>query len=779
MTVEQRFLNALGYAKVASFDMFDTLAHRTVHPRAVQYQVVLHVARRFSISPIRAQELRDAAWDIAASARSSIGLDHEARFGDWMRQWVWLVSLEPGSLEIDVESAAEDIIGLELELEAESLRVNDDVCELVRQAKSLGKTVVVTSDMYLEMKHIEYLLGVLGIDVHRIFVSSEYGETKRSGRLFRRVAKELEVAAGDIVHIGDNVDADLDGAKAADLDIMAVLYDKRARVKRMRQKEFAWNQFVATGDAGELVRLAAEDGSASLRRGYTGYGHDVFGSVIATFVKRVAEIAESYEIDRVYFMAREGFLLKMVYDIYARSLDDSRQAVPSDYLCVSRLTTLRATSGSYGLREMALGTVHVQTSVRKALGTLVANDETLSRIAARYGFDNIDLQFDQMFHPMFHQLVRDEELLAVIGGNKAAAQSDLAEYLDTIGFFGNRNVLVVDVGWAGQIQESFEMFLKQTGRPVNVYGAYLATNHVAELRRAGGHSIIPVVADRNIHDFYSNSLFRNVDLLETICRAPHGSVIGYDKGLPIESSGEKRSLEETDDVMLSQMQKGVALYAENYFKMASVLCFKSGQTLSTAVGSLLRLHRYPSSQEAALHLAVGHVASHWVGDKAEASPSGLKAQWRASHWKEGFMMARFGLAALALLSFRAAIRREHVIPRSGGQPMPDLRRSRIAPMTCPEQEIYARAHKTYQANQLVQADDMDTRVPFLRDRHLVTAALLARIHAFRNGYKLVTPLTLSMRYVIKRKLFVECPNATRAIHKARHIIWRLKTRIAR
>ena len=38
-----------------------------------------------------------------------------------------------------------------------------------------------------------------------IYVSSEYGKTKRSGNLFRTVLEHEEVEASKILHIGDNL----------------------------------------------------------------------------------------------------------------------------------------------------------------------------------------------------------------------------------------------------------------------------------------------------------------------------------------------------------------------------------------------------------------------------------------------------------------------------------------------------------------------------------------------------------------------------------------------
>jgi FMN phosphatase YigB (HAD superfamily) len=779
-TLEQRFDESISGAVVASFDMFDTLVHRTVHSKAIERSVCLRAAEATGLTIGRTAELRDVAWEIVTASSIEAGKDPEARFEDWMSRWAWLMSLEPAAVVADFEALARDLVECELRLEAAALNINDDAVAMVERAKSRGLKVVLTSDMYLEKHHIERLLEAVRMPVtfDHVFVSSEYSLTKRSGRLFRQICSELHLGEGDLSHIGDNRSSDVDGARHSGCGVRAVHYDRKHRVRRQREKEFVWNQFVSTGEAGELLRIASEDFRPEARQGFMAYGHDVYGPVLAPFIKRIAEIAEERNVDRIYFLAREGFLLKMLYDAYVSSVERRRPTVPSDYLCVSRLTTLRATAGLYGLREAALGTVDAMTSVKKALGRVVNDDILLARIAARYGFSELDELFDQFSHPMFHLLVRDAELNARIDTQKSEFRELLGKYLDTIGFDDAKSVLVVDVGWAGQIQESLALFCQETGRPQIIHGAYLATNNVAEHRRRGGMAIIPALADRNVHDYFANSVFRNVDLYETICRAPHGSVVGYANGLPVEAEGEKREVEARDDAMLSKMQKGVALYAAAYFRMAEALAVSAVQTFDTARASLTRLHRFPTPSEVRVHLDVGHVASHWTGDAVEASvrPS-FRAAFRHAHWKEAFLRAAYGLAPYAAFVCLSAVRRERVVAvASNPEPIPVRSGWADVPAQPPTQDIEHKAMQAFTDNWLrsdVDDKGIDWEVPNLK--HAVVCAALARIHAFRNHYSLRVPASMKVRYWIKKELSISAPKLKTGLLKCRSLASRISS----
>ena len=60
--------------------------------------------------------------------------------------------------------------------------------------------MVVTSDMYLSEDIIRRILTKNGFEGYtNIFVSSEFGEKKRNGKLFKRVVDELRVKPKEIL----------------------------------------------------------------------------------------------------------------------------------------------------------------------------------------------------------------------------------------------------------------------------------------------------------------------------------------------------------------------------------------------------------------------------------------------------------------------------------------------------------------------------------------------------------------------------------------------------
>lgn len=114
----------------------------------------------------------------------------------------------------------------EIETEQEMVYRNSSVYSFICHLKHLKKKIVLVSDMYHSKEVIEELLVSAGIDLTMfsdIFVSSEYDCRKRTGKLFEKVFEHYpEIDKHRIVHIGDDVRGDFDGAHVAGID--AVLY---------------------------------------------------------------------------------------------------------------------------------------------------------------------------------------------------------------------------------------------------------------------------------------------------------------------------------------------------------------------------------------------------------------------------------------------------------------------------------------------------------------------------------------------------------------------------
>ena len=115
----------------------------------------------------------------------------------------------------------------EINTELSICKANSEALELYNRIKSSGKRIIIVSDMYLQKDIIEKILNKCSYDTVGvpIYVSSEYGKTKRKGSLYKEVLLNLDVDANKVMHIGDNLISDYYNAKK--YGIVGCLYNKK------------------------------------------------------------------------------------------------------------------------------------------------------------------------------------------------------------------------------------------------------------------------------------------------------------------------------------------------------------------------------------------------------------------------------------------------------------------------------------------------------------------------------------------------------------------------
>src|SRR5699024_8417654 len=92
-----------------------------------------------------------------------------------------------------------------------------------RACKARGLAVYVVSDMYLPETQVTAMLRRCGFDfLDGVFVSSEYGVQKRSGRLFRLFLQKTGLKPRQVLFVGNDRRADALGAALAGIRCLLV-----------------------------------------------------------------------------------------------------------------------------------------------------------------------------------------------------------------------------------------------------------------------------------------------------------------------------------------------------------------------------------------------------------------------------------------------------------------------------------------------------------------------------------------------------------------------------
>jgi FMN phosphatase YigB (HAD superfamily) len=105
----------------------------------------------------------------------------------------------------------------ELSIERRRLSPNRRLLQTLKQFASSGKRVIAVSDTYYATDDLVELIGaVLGYNPFlHVYASSDVGLTKHAGGIFAAISTRERTAGGRILHVGDDVHADIAMARAA------------------------------------------------------------------------------------------------------------------------------------------------------------------------------------------------------------------------------------------------------------------------------------------------------------------------------------------------------------------------------------------------------------------------------------------------------------------------------------------------------------------------------------------------------------------------------------
>lgn len=342
---------------VVSFDIFDTLLLRPFYKPTDLFKLLDRYLEKtkgihttYSFSNIRVE----AEKNLRIITKSTGGSIEEVTLTQIYRY----ISDNYGISKAICRSLMDE----ELRLEQSYSQIRHFTKELYDLAKYAGKTVICVSDTYFEYKFINRLLRKHGLEFDHVFLSSEYGITKRSKKLFKVVLSEINVPPQNILHIGDTWQSDIVSAK--ELGFLTYFVPKtvecfenlippykRANIVKYIQKE----------PVGNWVRYKHVMKSYGVRCALALIANKFFDNPFSTFSETSDFNQDAYylgyfalgmhnysiatwlfdnikgENRTIHFVARDGFSVKETYD---RMSGNFEGASKSNYIYLSRKSML-------------------------------------------------------------------------------------------------------------------------------------------------------------------------------------------------------------------------------------------------------------------------------------------------------------------------------------------------------------------------------------------------------------------------------------------------------
>ena len=407
------------------------------------------------------------------------------------------------------EEQAQQAHGLEFQRELSDIRPISDAKEIVDECRKAGKDVIVTSDTYFSTSELSCLLTRCGYDVSvdNIFASSDHLLTKRSGSLFSAILKKRNLRPEQLHHIGDQPDSD--GRSPAVLGIRSTITTRSMpnRYERLLARSGEKERLYRSAIAGCARSSRLANSFADIhRQTLWDVGTDIAGPLLFTFVLWVLNKARSLEINRVYFLARDGEVLLEIarrlcgwlgWNIDCRYLYSSRQS-----FVLPALTRFDDDANDWIFDWWEL----------PAIRSLLAESPHADMLRSE-----LDQYIDRRRLKRLHGILKSTGMQQKILALAAERRQVLTEYLKQQGMTDGSSWAVCDLGWRGTAQLCITQIGNETsGFPLNFKGLYYALN-----RREA------FVAEERTETFLSGDagFVTNFGwLVESFCAAESGTV---------------------------------------------------------------------------------------------------------------------------------------------------------------------------------------------------------------------------------------------------------------
>ncbi|MDM7998656.1 MAG: hypothetical protein QUS33_01305 [Dehalococcoidia bacterium] len=596
---------------VYSFDIFDTLLRRRVDPpEEVKRLVAVHVAQRLAA---RGME-REAAAIVAERNKVERSLQ-QAAISKGLDAVAFLDDIMAGTLKsIGAEGLLDwqDIVNYELALEKAATEPMPGVQEVLACLRADGKRVVAVSETYLSAAQMASLLEHHGLlrFFEKLSISCELGKSKLTGNLFRHLRDN---EPGKLVHIGDNYDFDYRVPR--NLGLKSLWFHSRDEQRRRRalRKLAAGRNRLAYVNC--LVGSADKDRPTLYQ-----IGHDVLGPALTVFVHCVAERARRDRIERLFFVARDGYVMKKIYAILAATIYQNETVPAGEYLCLSRLPVRAASAGAFGLAHVLEAYHYLADSPKRPISmadiltSYGMNPAAFAAIARQHQLD-IDASVPGLpENANVRRLVEDADFQRTATAQALAATGLLRSYLTSAGFMGKGKVALVDANSEGLTQSLMAMVFRNDPQYPEVRGYYFCLINLG-LRPA------PVLADTGgatgfVSDWRTappsdHSLFKHFGMvIELFSHPNHGVTIGYknigDRTVPL----FRRTPQESQYHLTSQGLQGILDYARAY-------------------GARYNLHQTPCDD---LLPDIRHHVKEWVSATPSAHLKALEGLLVTSDW---------------------------------------------------------------------------------------------------------------------------------------------------
>jgi predicted HAD superfamily hydrolase len=482
--------------QLIGFDIFDTLFCR---PLLDPETVKRIVSRRFRGETGRLyQEYRSIAELQARKAKGQdVGLED--------------IYTYLGKLTRLPDECLEKLRRLEEEVESSSLKPREETVRLFHDALGSGKPVVCITDTFLPRQTIETYLSQHNLfGWKELFVSSEIGCRKDDGKLFDHILNRFELKPKQLLMIGDNERSDIQ----IPVDMGAATFHL------LRPVEFArglprFSVIIAHHESkkdidseltlGLVIRknfsalhYPSFDPTSLIQVTPYNWGYSLVGPLLVSFSQWLLQRTRQDNIKRLYFLSREGKIIKEVYDYWSAGESNAPWA---DYLVLSRraagLAAINTFDDILNIAKITYFSNTIENFIQTRYGLHLGDKrwEELNRSLSIKRNSLISVQNKQITHLIPLLKAIEKEIYARVQYERPP----LMQYLTEKGLNSHINQAVVDIGFGGSIQGYLNSLLSR-----KIHGYYLMTDERTAKVAEASQVLLQGCFHENVNRFLNN-----------------------------------------------------------------------------------------------------------------------------------------------------------------------------------------------------------------------------------------------------------------------------------
>ena len=453
-------------SKIVSFDVFDTLLVRPLEHASDLFIFMEEKVRKLTNNKITDfKSVRLKARSLVEDGQCGEEVSLQERY-------------DAISLNFNInKEITDEIMNFELELEKNISLKREYTNKLLAYAKNKNKKVIIVSDTFFSKEFVKELLDKNSITQYDdLIVSSDVGLLKHTGSVYPYLLRKFNISAKKILHIGDNAIADI--AKAKEYNIQTIhiprtideFNNKTGLAKTYKSKDYLSSSIIKGIIGNKVMDNPFNFSFPSHSNGnLEQFGFSILGPMFYGFSQWVLEEAKKLDIKTIYFLARDGEIVKKCYDIITKN--DTSSPV-SKYLYASR-------------RAYSIPSIFTYEDIVD-IASLNFSPTPLSKILKnRFGISinlfSKKLLKDSGFKSKNEIILSSQDLdrfLLLLEKHKDlilehAKQERLVlqEYLMNEGLNANDKILVVDIGHNGTMQKRVSKILSND----HITGLYFVT----------------------------------------------------------------------------------------------------------------------------------------------------------------------------------------------------------------------------------------------------------------------------------------------------------------